>query len=120
MRGRKCNCTRINERRLTKWNDHNGKDESRKPASRGLLTGFLIALLLAALPVAVWLDLTNLGEAALRRQAMEGERVVFTEENSPQQYVKLIATGEVDEILLDAIEDYVKRQKKRLEREAKL
>lgn len=45
---------------------------------------------------------------------MAGERVVFTEENSPNQYVKLIANGEVDEILLDAIEDYVKRQKKRL------
>lgn len=39
--------------------------------SRGILTGFLIALLLALLPVAVWLDLTNLGEAALRRQATD-------------------------------------------------
>lgn len=45
---------------------------------------------------------------------MEGERVVFTEENNPQQYVKLVASGEVDDTLLDAIEDYVKRQKKRL------
>jgi adenylate cyclase len=35
------------------------------------LTGFLIALLLAALPVAVWLDLTNLAEVALRRQATD-------------------------------------------------
>jgi len=40
--------------------------------------------------------------------------VVFTEESSPHQYVKLIANGEVDEILLDAIGDYVRRQKKRL------
>lgn len=47
---------------------------------------------------------------------MDGERVVFTEESTPQQYVKLIATGEVDETLLDALEDYVKRQKKRLAR----
>jgi hypothetical protein len=45
---------------------------------------------------------------------MEGERVVFTEENSPQQYVKLIASGFVDDNLLEAIEDYVKRQRKRL------
>lgn len=39
--------------------------------SRGILTGFLIALLLALLPVAVWLDLTSLGEASLRRQATD-------------------------------------------------
>ena len=38
--------------------------------SRGILTGFLIALLLALLPVAVWLDLT-ISEAALRRQATD-------------------------------------------------
>ena len=45
---------------------------------------------------------------------MDSERIVFTEENNPQQYVKLVASGDVDETLLDAIEDYVKRQKKRL------
>lgn len=39
--------------------------------SRGILTGFAIAVLLALLPVAVWLDLTNLAEAALRRQATD-------------------------------------------------
>ena len=33
---------------------------------RGLLTGLLVMFLLAALPVAVWLDLTNLGENSLR------------------------------------------------------
>jgi len=49
-----------------------------------------------------------------KAKTMAGERVVFTEENSPHQYVKLLASGDVDEILLDAIEDYVKRQKKRL------
>jgi hypothetical protein len=47
---------------------------------------------------------------------MQGERVVFTEENSPQTYVKLIASGEVDDTLLEALEDYVKRQRKRLEK----
>jgi len=45
---------------------------------------------------------------------MEGERVVFTEETNPQNYLKLIASGEVDETMLEALEDYVKRQKKRL------
>lgn len=45
---------------------------------------------------------------------MEGERVVFTEENDPQTYVKLIASGIVDDTLLEALEDYVKRQRKRL------
>jgi hypothetical protein len=45
---------------------------------------------------------------------MEGERVVFTEESNPQSYLKLIASGDVDETMLKALEDYVKRQKKRL------
>lgn len=40
--------------------------------------------------------------------------MVFTEGNNPQTYLKLIASGEVDETMLDALEDYVKRQKKRL------
>jgi hypothetical protein len=45
---------------------------------------------------------------------MDGERIVFTEETNPQNYLKLIASGDVDETMLDALEDYVKRQKKRL------
>src|SRR3954470_12325963 len=45
------------------------KSNSEALRSRGLVTGLLIAFLLLALPVAVWLDLTNLAEAALRRQA---------------------------------------------------
>jgi hypothetical protein len=45
---------------------------------------------------------------------MEGERVVFTEETDPQTYIKLIASGFVDDSLLEALEDYVKRQRKRL------
>jgi len=52
-------------------------------------------------------------------KVMEGERIVFTEESAPQRYIKLVASGDVDESLLDAIEDYVKRQKKRLQREAR-
>lgn len=47
---------------------------------------------------------------------MEGERVVFTEETSPQTYIKLVANGTVDDILLEALEDYVKRQRKRLQK----
>lgn len=38
---------------------------------------------------------------------MDGERVVFTEESNPQQYVKLVVSGDVDETLLDALQDYV-------------
>jgi hypothetical protein len=45
---------------------------------------------------------------------MDGERVVFTEEGGPSQYLKLIASGDVDAVLLEALEDFVKRQKKRL------
>lgn len=45
---------------------------------------------------------------------MEGERVAFTEESQPGQYLKLIARGEVDDFMLEALEDYVKRQRKRL------
>ena len=45
---------------------------------------------------------------------MDGERVAFTEEGQPGQYLKLIASGEVDDGLLEALEDFVKRQRKRL------
>src|SRR6204780_5407742 len=49
---------------------------SRKFRIRGLLTGAFVGLLLAALPIAVWLDLTNLAEAALRRQASDLNSVI--------------------------------------------
>src|SRR3979411_2393547 len=52
------------------------KTSSEHLRARGLLTGILIAFLLLALPVAVWLDLTNLAEAALRRQATDLNSVV--------------------------------------------
>jgi len=42
---------------------------------------------------------------------MEGERVVFTEESNPHNYLKLIASGDVDGTMLEALEDYVKRRK---------
>lgn len=44
------------------------------------------------------------------------ERVVYVEEGGPGQYLKLVASGEVDDYLLEAIEDFVKRQRKRLTR----
>lgn len=52
--------------------------------------------------------------AGHRVKMMEGERVVFTEETNPQNYLKLIASGDVDESMIEALEDFVKRQKKRL------
>lgn len=45
---------------------------------------------------------------------MEGERVVFTEEGRPGQYLKLIASDDFDDTLLEALEDFIKRQRKRL------
>lgn len=52
--------------------------ESRNTARIGSpwATGALIALLLAALPLAVWLDLKNLSDAALRRQASDLNSVI--------------------------------------------
>jgi hypothetical protein len=47
-------------------------------------------------------------------RVMSGERVVFVDESGPDQYLKLIAAGPLDESLLEALEDYVRRQKKRL------
>ncbi len=52
---------------------------SRKPENlrfRWLMMGCLILLLLAALPLAVWLDLSNLGETGLRRQAADLNSVI--------------------------------------------
>ena len=45
---------------------------------------------------------------------MDGERVAFIEEGQPGQYLKLVASGDVDDYLLEALEDYVRRQRKRL------
>ena len=45
----------------------------------------------------------------------EHERVIFAEESTPQQYLRLVASGNIDAFLLDALDDYVKRQRKRLQ-----
>ena len=42
------------------------------------------------------------------------ERVIYREEGMPGQYLKLVASGDLDEYLLDAVADFVKRQRKRL------
>lgn len=47
---------------------------------------------------------------------MPTERIVFTEESQPNQYLKLIASGDVDDSMLEALQDFVKRQRKRLGR----
>lgn len=51
-------------------------------------------------------------------KVMDNERIVFTEESNPQVYLKLIASGEVDDWLLEALETYVDRQRKRLKAQA--
>lgn len=49
---------------------------------------------------------------------MEGERIVFAEETGQSQYLKLVAAGEMDDSLLEALEDFIKRQRRRLEAKA--
>jgi len=48
-------------------------------------------------------------------QVMEGERVVFSEETGTAQYLKLVAAGAMDDSLLEALEDFIKRQRRRIE-----
>lgn len=50
---------------------------------------------------------------------MEGERIVFTHEVEPSHGVRILASGEVDDSVIDALELYIQLQKKRLERERK-
>ncbi len=45
-----------------------------------------------------------------------GERVVFTEEADGGRHLKLIAGGDIDADMLEALEDFIKRQKRRLAR----
>ena len=52
------------------------KPKNEDLRSRGLITVLLIVVLLLALPLAVWLDLTNLAEVGLRRQASDLNSVI--------------------------------------------
>ena len=47
-------------------------------------------------------------------EIMQGERVIFTEEESPQHHLRLIVAGELNDYLLEALGDFIKRQRKRL------
>ena len=49
---------------------------TKKQRSRGVLLGLSVAALLVALPLAVWLDLTNLADLSLRRQANDLNSVI--------------------------------------------
>ena len=49
---------------------------ARDARYRGFGLALLVVALLAALPIAVWLDLTNLADAALRRQAADLNSVI--------------------------------------------
>ncbi len=52
------------------------KSDTDNLRARGWWTGLSIAMLLLGLPLAVWLDLTTLAEAALRRQASDLNSVI--------------------------------------------
>lgn len=45
---------------------------------------------------------------------MEGERIIFMDEVGPGQYLKVVASGDLDASLLEAMEDFTKRRRKRL------
>ena len=45
-----------------------------------------------------------------------GERVVFSEEGARASAVKLVVAGEIDVDMIEAVEDYLRRQKRRLTR----
>ena len=47
-------------------------------------------------------------------ELMAGERVVFVDEAGASQYLKLVAAGDIDAGSLEALEDFVKRQRRRL------
>jgi hypothetical protein len=50
-------------------------------ASRPIVALFVVLLLLAALPIAVWLDLANISERTLRTQANTFDRVMTSIRN---------------------------------------
>jgi signal transduction histidine kinase len=52
------------------------RDAATGPRSRGFVLGLLVVILVAGLPIAVWLDLSNLSDAALHRQAGDLNSVI--------------------------------------------
>nr|WP_249149094.1 adenylate/guanylate cyclase domain-containing protein [Bradyrhizobium manausense] len=64
-------------RRKRRQRSHHVKREiAEEQRKSGILTGAVIAFLLLALPLAVWLDLTELSKSALRRQAADLNSVI--------------------------------------------
>ena len=47
---------------------------------------------------------------------MEGERIVFSEEVAADNYLKLVANGDMNVDLLDALSDFIERHKRRIQR----
>lgn len=47
-------------------------------------------------------------------KVMQGEREIFKEEEAPQQHLRLIVAGDLSAYLLDTLDDFVERQRKRL------
>ena len=68
---------------------------------------------IAPTPVPSSLHQSPLGHSAFK--ITQNERVVFTEEVSPQQNLRLVVVGDLNEYLLETLEDFVKRQRKRLQ-----
>jgi hypothetical protein len=66
----------------------------------------------AQLPAVIPLPNTPAPQGGYR--IIENERVVFSEETGADQYLKLVAAGPLDDSLLEALEDYIRRQRKRL------
>ena len=52
--------------------------------------------------------------AGLRAKVDEGERVIFVEEGTPGQRLKIVASGELDEFMLEALQNFIDRRKRRL------
>lgn len=50
------------------------------------------------------------------RAPSSAERVVYTEESAAGGSIKLIVSGAIDEDIIEALEDFLKRQRRRLER----
>ncbi len=55
--------------------------------------------------------------APKEKPIMEGERIVFTHEIEPAHGVRILASGNVDDAMLDALDVYVELQRKRLGRQ---
>jgi hypothetical protein len=73
--GRAANLPNLRPKRTQR--SHEVKQEiSEEQRKHGILIGAVVAFLLLALPLAVWLDLTELNKTALRRQTADLNSVI--------------------------------------------